>query len=387
MPYEATIRWIALGLLSLGVLWVILAGTGLRPRAMRLRRTIKRSGTATLVCGACGHPAVSLGSIETCPECGAVYAEVGLDGTATAARWSPPPTVLAIVLLGGVALGAVELAPWVAGKANQVSIGTSGVETVISSSPFLPNKHDPQTGKPPPIAIQIDGDVVRAHRPATNSLGTSLGWNPRSPRVPASDILESTITIRLTVGVGWTEAYESWNSQAYPPTKAPPYSFMSGVGSWDAMQAVVPTHVLEVRYNAQRWTLRDPTGRVVDRGEGLRAGIESLYEHAGIGDDLAHPWSNADSSWDELDSIIEETNTSTDQYWPDPWLTGADDADFRPIGRVDSKTSLHHIHPASAWGLTAAITTTGMLVLLAIFLFFVSQRTRRRPTSAPASRN
>ena len=123
MPYEPIIRWIALGLLGLGVAWIIIDAIGLRPRAIRVRRAIKRAGSASLLCGACWHPAVSLGAIDTCPECGSAYTAVGLDGTGTISRWAPPLLVWALVLLGALVVLAIA---WPSRRRSRRSAATAG---------------------------------------------------------------------------------------------------------------------------------------------------------------------------------------------------------------------------------------------------------------------
>lgn len=391
MPYADTIRPIALGLLALGVLWVILAAIGLRPRAIRLRRTIKRSGSSGLLCGSCGHPAVSLGSIGTCPECGSEYAEVGLDGRATPSRWSPPVFVLGVFLLALWALGSLSLAPMAARWANQRAIGSAELERWQSKAAFVANSFDPATGWSLAVAVEVDRDLLGpATAPAGQSERTAI-WG--------------TITIRMTTGPNARSAESMWISDpmtnreylrwemANPMGDArlagkapPPPPPMAGAlaSPWDGLRASEPTFNLERSPTGPAWTLSDASGAILERGdrpgEARRALISAAFKSRSV-DDQTRIFTMLEEDlrlldeWPPIDAL-EEFRPSYASTFALPNL--------RVLSEITATPSRTLFHPSAPWGLTAAIATSASLALLAIVLLFLCWRSKRGPAAASA---
>jgi hypothetical protein len=401
LPYEDTIRWIALGLLALGVLWVIAAAIGLRPRAMRLRRTIRRCGSASLLCGSCGHPATSLGEIHTCPECGSRYNIVGLDGMATASRWSPPVFVFGAFLLGLWTLGSISLAPMAARWANERTIGAPMVSSQRTLSGFT--LAGPGVGPHawPPVAVEFDARIFRPLDPIISLV---------PPPLPSS-----TITVRAAGGPGvsgaradWQTAMTTspWSSQKSPywipvhvfnaaggSTASPPPSTPPALASpWEAMFATSTPHALTIDPESERWTLRDPSGAMLSKGTGLAPAVSALLEAIGIGTSPS-PDPNADEAARRalVGAITSNTTPKRRDIMlglppiGDPWSApqptpAATAAGLVSLGELKGDSTTHLLHRASPWGLAAGFTTSAALLLIAILLLTVSWRSRRPPT-------
>lgn len=290
VPHETTIRWIALGLLALVLLWVLVSAVGLTPRAIRLRRGAKQDGGATLRCGACDHPAVSLGQINECPECGARYDKVGLRAPGTGIRRSVPIWILAVLLLGVCALGTVEFGPRAAAMANRRVAGADALEHWRSKAALVPYVGSGPASTPLPLAVELDRELVG---PATAPTGTRSGGP-----------LAGTFQLRLSLGTAPDAATSTWKndptvkaieahaSQSIymmgsinapgPPSPSPSPEPGSLQSPWRALHSTNPTATLRWSLGGTRWTLSDNRGGNSTRGTGLDDGLRAAFDRLGV---------------------------------------------------------------------------------------------------------
>lgn len=407
MPHEPIIRWIALGLLGLGVAWIIIEAIGLRPRAIRVRRAIRRSGSASLLCGSCGHPAVSLGAIDTCPECGALYAAVGLDGAGTISRWAPPVLVCTLVLLGAWLLGSATLAPAAARWANQKSIGAPMVSSDRTLSALAPRGSGVGPHARPPLAIEIDATLVRPRDPMVSLV---------PPPLPGS-----TITVRAAAGPAVAGAEPIWSAasaqspyatmaglrihsssvalgSSAPSRAVPPSTPAPLVSPWDALFAAAGPHELTLDPVTTRWTLRDPAGATLQRGSGVEAGALALLEAIGITPGSRTGTMTPDEAWAEgalraLSALLADpTNSRTHLNWaggqplsPPEFAIRNAALEYAGIPSLAQPTRVSALHPSAPWGLTAAIATWALLLLVAIVVLAIAWRSRRRARRSVAA--
>lgn len=395
MPYEPIIRWIALGLLALGLLWLLTAAVGLNPRAIRVRRALRKSGGATLLCGACGHPAVSLGSIDTCPECGSAYTAVGLDGTGTISKWTPPLLVCALVLLGAWLLGSATLAPSAARWANQKSIGAPMVSSYRVLSALSPFGSAAAPHALAPLVVEIDATLVRPLNPGTNLVPPPLPGSKISVRAAAGPAVAGAEPIwtaawrrssyAMTSGIRIHSSRATYGSPT-PSRSAAPSGATSLVSPWDAMLAAAGPHELTLDPTDARWTLRDPAGATIGRGSGVEAAALALLDAIGV-----TPESWPDETWAEgarlalPARLADPTNrasiaTAVASSPGDQPNNPSEIATRRAALLYDSMSPLAEptrvatLHPSAPWGLTAAIGTSALLLVIALILLAIAWR-------------
>lgn len=401
LPYEPIIRWIALGLIGLGVAWIIVEAIGLRPRAIRVRRAIRRSGAGSLLCGNCGHPAVSLGEIEACPECGSRYAEVGLDGRASGSRWSPPAAVLFVLLLGLWALGSVWLSPIAARWANERSIGAPTVarERMLLGLTTRWVAQGTSPDAPPSIAVEIDAELVRPNDPVVSLV---------PPPLPTS-----TIVVRLAMGPGvstaaseWEAGWHAWamssgvyvglhaSSRVYgrfqqPAAPPPPPPLAS---PWASMFASTPPHEAVIDAATWDWVVRDPSGVVVAEGRGQGEAISALFDHAGLSmmakaEGFA-TGTAAEAVADAMDAAITPRHPPSPMTsypasyfdWSTRTTSAPTDIHLYHSEVLEDNVTTHVYHRAAPWGLAVAIATSALLLLLAMILVAIAWPSRRVPS-------
>lgn len=323
MPW--TVAWWVGGVAGgLVALWLLAAAAGID----RPRRWLRGRGHA-LACGACGHAAVTPDTIATCPECGAGYAQAGLLTPKAGLRYGPPPWVVALLLLAGVAIGSALLAP-VAGKAaNRRAIGAPQVEEAR-----IHNSYQPPSG----YALAIYQEQLRAQQSGT--------WSQHPP------VLEGTVRVELTVGA-------TLASGSNPP------------GS-----AQVPRLNLQLPTEGDRWTITDAAGTEVATGQGSASGVARLFEAGGL--DPTSPI--AAVTEDELAAIAELVQA----------FHGAKSGPVQGLAAIVPRTGLsprgtgismlgyHTFHRASPWGIAAGVATPAGLVVVAGVLLLAIAWSRRR---------
>lgn len=372
LPHEPIIRWIALGLLSLGLLWFLAAAMGLRPRAVRVRRAIKRSGSGTMLCGACGHPAVSLGEITSCPECGSSYAVVGLDGRASGSRWAPSVFIVGLVLLGSWAVASIWLAPIAARWANERSIGAPMVERVLSTPIFAPTAFASDSGQVPDFALELD---VVSDRPSD--------WRQRAGGPPAV-LAGGTRRARLVTGGGATRTAHLWMQMAdviaerFPPDPDDP-SLIAAMSPSSAGGLPAAMDVLELEWApaSGSWTLGSRRAGALQAGTGLDAGISAMRTHASarMGPSTGPAMSGAHA--DLFARLIRQTDSAPSEPPRDDALPAF--SGLSTFGNAERVLSSTPYAAAAPMGLTAAIGASAALLLVAVLVFFLSWRTRRLP--------
>ncbi|MEQ9096458.1 MAG: hypothetical protein RIE32_09370 [Phycisphaerales bacterium] len=385
-PHEPIIRWIALGLLALGLLWFLAAAIGLRPRAVRVRRAIRRSGSGTMLCGACGHPAVSLGTIESCPECGCSYAAVGLDGRTSGSRWAPPVLVVGLVLLGSWALGSVSLAPSAARWANERTIGSAELERWQSRAGFVADLLDPATGATPGLTIELERDLIG---PAT----VPHGHTRRRP-------IEGRFTITLSHGPDASNARTVWrNDPIVRSSPMTPYDLYRMPGSatsaraspvaipdagalpspWAGIRSRTPSLELSWTSGDDWWVLRDDNAASVERGKDIEMGVRALISASGIsGTEDPPPFWSVRIYSSVLEIARDAGSVPFETRSPrGPGRTSFDGLAF--TSEIVATPSRTPYHPAAPWGLAAAIGASAALLLVAVLVLFLSWRTRRLP--------
>lgn len=401
MPHEPVIRWIAFGLIGLAAAWVVIAAIGLRPRAIRVRRAIRRSGAGSLLCGSCGHPAVSLGKIEACPECGSRYAEVGLDGRTSGSCWSPPVAVLFVLLLGLWALGSVWLSPIAARWANERSIGAPTVtrERMLSGLTTRWVAQGTSPDAPPSIAVEIDAELFRPNDPTVSLV---------PPPLPTS-----TVVVRLAMGPGVSNAEAEWKiawvSSPYssyrhlrlhssyalygrmgqPPVPQAPQPFAS---PWASMFASTPPHEVVIDASTWDWVVRDPLGDPVAQGRGQGEAISALFDHAGLramarAEDFA-TGTAAEAVADAIDAAItpRPPSSSMTSYpasffdWTTRTTSAPTDIYLYLFEPLEDNVAIHVYHRAAPWSLVAAIGTSALLLVVAMILLAIAWPSRRIPS-------
>lgn len=380
MPFDTTIRAIALGLFALTALWLILAALGLRPRAIRVRLALQRSGPETLLCGACGHPAVALGEIQSCPECGSSYAFAGLDGKATASHWSPPTLVLGVMLAGVWLLGSTWLAPKAASWGNQVTIGSAQVERWQSRLALRTTVADLGTGQPAAVVAELNRDLLGATTPQAGSTtrpalgGTATLHLMQGPAVrDATSVWENDPITQST--------YDRWlwarGGRTGAPSAVPEAGAMDS--PWDALRQAAPNATLRWRIGSEDWTLTDSMGGSTQRGTGLDAGISAMAGRLGF-EPIRTP---ADAYRPNLAESLAQAASAEHAHRlqpvrPDEW-TRMYFGRFMVVGEITATPTRVLIHPVAPLGVAAAIATSATLLLVALALLWLSRLTRRGP--------
>jgi hypothetical protein len=389
MPYEATIRTIALGLLALAALWIIATAIGVRPRAIRVRHALRRSAPGTMLCGACGHPAVSLGTIESCPECGSPYALAGLDGRSTASHWAPPLFVAGVLLAGAWLLGSIWLAPRAASWANTHTIGSAQLERWQSRLALRTTMTDLDTGQPVGVVAELDRDLVGPTTAAAGSTGR-----------PA---LGGTATLHLMQGAAVQDATRVWDTDPITQSAQDLWLMAQGGGGsmgggsgatpafpdagampspWDGLRKAASTATLRWSIGSDRWTLTDAVGGPPLRGRGLEAGVSALagrlgFEAIRTPPDPYRPNLAESLALAALGGHTKELAPVRPDRWNRMYF-----GRFMVVGELTANPTRATIHPAAPIGLTAALATSASLLLVAALLFALSWRTTRRSTTA-----
>lgn len=371
MPLEPVISWIALGVIGLGAAWIFIEAIGLHPRAIRVRRAIRRSGAGSLLCGNCGHPAVSLGEIEACPECGSRYASVGLDGRASASRWSPPMVLVVLLLLGTWALGSMWLAPIAARWVNEQTIGAPAVERVRSTRLFGPTAFASGSGRIPDFAFELD---VLTDRPSNWRIGPG-----RDHPVLAGGKRQ----LRLAIGGGASALAQSWMhiapvmAERFPPDAGDP-SLIAAMrpSSAGGLPPDMDIFTLEWDPAKRSWTLGSRRLGALDDGIGLDTGIDALLTHARSSPGL----SSGPVMSDAHARTMAELAQLTDSARVEPPRRDAlpDFVGLSAHGEAEAVVWSTPYTRAAPWGLVAAVGSSASLLLIALVLWLLSWRTSRR---------
>ncbi|MFI4917827.1 MAG: hypothetical protein ACIAS6_15140 [Phycisphaerales bacterium JB060] len=390
MPHEATIRIFALGLLALAAVWFLAAAIGLSPRAMRVRRAIKRSGPGTMLCGACGHPATSLGSIDTCPECGSLYATVGLDGRATPSRWAPPVFVLGVFLLGVWALGSIWLAPVAARWANEWSVGSAQLERWQSRAALRTTDRDPATDQPFEVVAELSRELIgpatlpagATDRPALG--GTATLHLMHGPAVQGASSTWNTDPMAMSDYMKWQLANPMGGS-VNGMTAPPPAPAVAGAlpSPWDTLRTNAPTATLRWSIGSEAWTLTDTMGGSPQRGTGLPEGVSAMAVRLGFDPAGDEPEPMRRNLAGSLGIVTSEKHTGRLRTIRPSERAHLYFGRFLVLGEVTATPTRTTIHPSAPMGLTAAIATSASLLLVALVLLWLSWRAGRAPASAP----
>ncbi|MGD1917330.1 MAG: hypothetical protein ACFCBV_14245 [Phycisphaerales bacterium] len=395
MPYADTIMAVALGLLGVAMLWVLASSIGCTPRAIRIRRAAKTRGGEAFLCGACGHPATTLGRVRVCPECGAEYARVGLDAPGTSVRWAMPPVVLLLLLLGRSALGMLHASPIAARWANERAIDSGELEHWRSRAVMSSGLYDPATGTQPGLVVEIDRDFVG---PAF----TPPGATRREP-------LAGTLTARFTYNTlpgGFHGAWASHSIQRQGVAQArrnslnnPPPPAYPGPAAlatpWDQQHTTAPTLTLRWRVGREDWTLTAGRGAVVESGNGISGGVHAAFDRTGLLRDADGLTDVGEMVLAGIDGALQGKHAMRMRRYIPSEHGYARIEGMYVFGEVTATPARLSIHPASPWGVAAAVAVPAALLLVSLIMVWFAVRartramrpTRARPPSRPVDRD
>ena len=398
MPYADTITAFGLGMLALVALWLVIASIGCTPRAFRLRRLAKGDVAGGLRCGACGYGATALDRVRACPECGAEYARVGLDGTLSRLRHRPPHLVFLMFLIGIGTLIAPELAFRAARLANERLIGSAEIEHWHARTALLPIERFATEGLVPSVAIELERELVGptssqgsiANRPAV------AGWLTLriTPRIAVdvehstweSDALvqsqrhgmwhQSLVTRRSTLGS------TAGSTSSHPQAGALP-------SPWASLHTRTSTVTLAWAVGEQDWTLSG--GNVADdvAGNGLNAGLRAAFERAGLDPTPTQSHLIGPGVFESLHDIIARPGASS----LDPMHSGGRRMHYhgtlRTIGELVAVPRASLLHPSIPLGVATFLAVpVGIGVAIVVLLWLAIRQSRHaraswRPSASP----
>ncbi|MFI4914960.1 MAG: hypothetical protein ACIAS6_00460 [Phycisphaerales bacterium JB060] len=331
------VGWVSL---AIALLWVLLAAIG-TPRATLPRRWKGRAHSA--VCGACGHPAVDLGRIGRCPECGTDYQHGGVLTRAAAVRLGPPYAVVVLLVVWAGVMAWTYLVPWAAGVANLRTIGARDVLEIERRAMLQQDTrnsmiHAYPTGwqrKTPDFTIEISQSLVRADTPPLAGDG-ALNGDPR-------------VVVRMVVAGG---------GQA----------------------------VLRWARDGDRWTLHAKDGGEIDAGGDLREGMRALFAatedpprlRTGTGSHTV-PITRTHEIADAIEATGElagKQMMGRVRYSNDGGLVGS--ADQRWPEMLQETVTTHRTHRLAPAGVAAAAATRALVVLAGLLVLLGVALVRRR---------
>ncbi len=319
---------------ALVAVWMLVAAAGLdgARRGLRGRRGV-------LSCGACGHEAVTPDRIAACPECGALYAKVGLVTPRAGLRYGPPTPIVLLLVLSGVVLGSALLAPPVGMAANLRAIGGAQIESRRMTTSFQPEV----TGASVPPArlywLGFHRDILTARTPGQ--------WSANPP------LLRGSMEVEIVVG-----STSQTPASVPAPTSAPRFTLRLD------------------SFSTSDWQLVDGSDVEHARGsDGPEVGIAALFDAAGL--------SSQGSAWpgaqDELDMALRIVTLHAAAGGgqitglPSPGLYG-----LRRIGTSTTVNGTSTFHAISPWGIAAGVATPALLSGAALGLLGLIWWLRRR---------